>query len=116
MVDERLPRRPTQEDRRGRREEGDAKAREATRAFDVGFPTVKRCVAAYREGNLLAPKKRPGSKPDEGARKLLEIDLEELPDATLPQRREFFGCAWWRSDNLSARKGGRGEEIVQSLG
>jgi transposase len=44
------------------------------------------------EGRSLAPKKRPGSKPklDEGARRLLEADLQERPAATLPQRREFL--------------------------
>src|SRR5918995_1028413 len=65
---------------------------EAARTFGVGIPSVKRYVAAAREGRSLAPKKRPGSKPklDEGARKLLEADLEEPPAATLPQRREFL--------------------------
>jgi transposase len=65
---------------------------EAARAFGVGISSVKRYVATYREGRSLAPKKRPGSKPklDEGARKLLEANLEEHPEATLPQRREFL--------------------------
>ena len=65
---------------------------EPARTFGVGIPSVKRYVAAAREGRSLAPKKRPGSKPklDEGARKLLEADLEEPPAATLPQRREFL--------------------------
>ena len=64
----------------------------AARTFGVGISSVKRYVATYREGRSLAPKKRPGSKPklDEGARKLLEADLEEHPEATLPQRREFL--------------------------
>jgi transposase len=50
-------------------------------------------VATYREGRSLTPKKRPGSKPklNEGARKLLEANLEDHPEATLPQRREFLG-------------------------
>jgi transposase len=58
----------------------------------VGISSVKRYVTAAREGRSLAPKKRPGSKPklDEGARRLLEADLEERPAATLPERRDFL--------------------------
>jgi transposase len=65
---------------------------EAARTFGVGISSVKRYVATYREGRSLAPKKRPGSKPklDESARKLLEANLKERPEATLPQRREFL--------------------------
>ena len=69
---------------------------EAARTFGVGISSVKRYVASYREGRSLVPKKRPGSKPklDEGARKLLEANLEEHPEATLPQRREFLQRAY----------------------
>src|SRR5215212_995994 len=65
---------------------------EAARTFGVGISSVKRYVAAAREGRSLAPKRRPGSKPklDEGARRLLETDLQERPTATLPQRPEFL--------------------------
>ncbi len=65
---------------------------EVAKTFGVGVSTVKRYAATAREGRSLAPKKRPGSKPklDEGARRLLEADLEERPAATLPQRREFL--------------------------
>jgi transposase len=65
---------------------------EAARTFGVGISSVKRYVAAAREGRSLAPKKRPGSKPklDEGARRLLEADLEERPAATLPERRDVL--------------------------
>src|SRR5215217_3041778 len=65
---------------------------EAARTFGVGISSVKRYVASYREGRSLVPKKRPGSKPklNEGARKLLEANLEDHPEATLPQRREFL--------------------------
>ena len=65
---------------------------EVARAFGVGVSSVKRYVATAREGRSLAPKRRPGSKPrmDEGARRLLEADLEERPAATLPERREFL--------------------------
>ena len=65
---------------------------EAAKTFGVGISSVKRYVAAAREGRSLAPKKRPGSKPklDEGARRLLEADLEERPAATLPERGDFL--------------------------
>jgi transposase len=65
---------------------------EVAHAFGVGVSSVKRYVATSREGRSLAPKKRPGSRPklDEGARRLLEADLEERPAATLPERREFL--------------------------
>jgi transposase len=66
---------------------------EAARTFGVGISSVKRYVATAGARKSLAPKKRPGSKPklDQGARRLLEVDLEERPAATLPQRREFLG-------------------------
>jgi transposase len=80
---------------------------EAARAFGVGISSVKRYVATYREGRSLSPKKRPGSKPklDEGARKLLEANLEEHPEATLPQRREFLQqvCGVSVSDSTVSR-------------
>jgi transposase len=65
---------------------------EVAKTFGVGASTVKRYAATAREGRPLTPKKRPGSKPklDEGARRLLETDLELRPAATLPQRREFL--------------------------
>ena len=65
---------------------------EVARVFGVGVSSVKRYVATAREGRPLAPKRRPGSKPKLGERamKLLEADLEERPEATLPQRREFL--------------------------
>jgi transposase len=65
---------------------------EAARTFGVGISSVKRYVATARQGRSLAPKKLPGSKPklDESARKLLEANLEEHPEATLPQRCEFL--------------------------
>jgi transposase len=63
---------------------------EAARSFGVSRSSVKRYAAMAREGQPLAPKKRPGSKPklEEGAKKLLESDLEQRPSATLPERRE----------------------------
>jgi transposase len=84
---------------------------EAARTFGVGISSVKRYVATYREGRSLAPKKRPGSKPKlgEGARKLLEADLEERPTATLPHRREFLrrACGAKVSDSTISRMLGR---------
>ena len=80
---------------------------EVARAFGVGVSTVKRYAAMAREGRPLAPKKHPGSKPkiDEGARRLLEADLEERPAATLPERREFLRrvCGVWVSDSTVSR-------------
>jgi transposase len=89
--DERLLRRPAQKDSGGRRER-DAHDRGRPHLLKVGVSSVKRYMATYREGRSLVPKKRPGSKPklDESARKLLEANLKEHPEATLPQRREFL--------------------------
>src|SRR3712207_6504330 len=65
---------------------------EVAKTFGVGVSTVKRYAKLADEGRSLAPKKRPGSKPkmDEGARRLLEADLEERPAATLSERRAFL--------------------------
>ena len=80
---------------------------EVARTFGVGLSCVKRYAATAREGRSLAPKRRPGSKPklDEGARRLLESDLEERPAATLPQRREFLRrvCGVEVSDSTVSR-------------
>ena len=84
---------------------------EAAKTFGVGISSVKRYVATYRDRRSLAPKKRPGSKPklDEGARRLLESDLEERPAATLPQRREYLRtvCGVDVSDSTLSRMLGR---------
>jgi transposase len=84
---------------------------QAAETFGVGISSVKRYVATYRKGGSLAPKKRPGSKPklDESARKLLEANLEEHPEATLPQRREFLRrvCGVSVSDSTVSRTLGR---------
>jgi transposase len=65
---------------------------EAARSFGVSRSSVKRYAAMAHEGEPLAPKKRPGSKPklDEGAKRLLEADLEQRPATTLPERREYL--------------------------
>jgi transposase len=80
---------------------------EVAKTFGVGLSTVKRFAATARQGRPLAPKKHPGSKPkiDEGARRLLEADLEERPAATLPQRREFLRrtCGVSVSDSTVSR-------------
>jgi transposase len=80
---------------------------QAARTFGVGISSVKRYMATYREGRSLVPKKRPGSKPklDESARKLLEANLKEHPEATLPQRREFLRrvCGVSVSDSTVSR-------------
>jgi len=68
---------------------------EAARAFGVSLSSVKRYVGMAREGEPLAPKRRPGSKPklDERARSLLAADLEERPFATLSERGEYLRAA-----------------------
>ena len=80
---------------------------EVARTFGVGVSTVKRYAATARQGRPLAPKKHPGSKPkiDEGARRLLEADLQERPAATLPERREFLRrtCGVSVSDSTVSR-------------
>jgi transposase len=80
---------------------------EVAKTFGVGVSSVKRYAATAREGRPLAPKKRPGSKPkiDEGARKLLEANLEEHLEATLPERREFLlqTCGISVSDSTVSR-------------
>lgn len=65
---------------------------EVAKTFGVGVSSVKRYVATAREGRSLAPKRHPGSRPkiDENVRKLLELDLEERPAATLYERRAFL--------------------------
>jgi transposase len=65
---------------------------EAARTFGVSRTSVKRYAAARREGKPLTPKKHPGSKPklDQGARKILEADVERRPTVTLKQRSSFL--------------------------
>jgi transposase len=65
---------------------------EAARTFGVSRSSVKRYAKLADEGRSLAPKKRPGSKPklDERARRLLEVDLQERPAATLSEHGEFL--------------------------
>ena len=70
---------------------------EVARTFGVGLSSVKRYAATAREGRSLAPKRSPGSKPklDEGARKLLEADLEERPAGRrCPKGASSCGGPW----------------------
>ena len=62
---------------------------EAVYVFGVSFSSVKHYTNMTEEGRPIAPKKGPGSRPkvDEGARRLLEVDLETRPSATVPKVR-----------------------------
>ena len=64
---------------------------EAARTFGVSRSSVKRYAAAAREGKPLTPKRHPGSKPklDEGAKRLLEADVEQRPAVSLKERCRF---------------------------
>ena len=68
---------------------------EAARSFGVSRSSVKRYAKLAEQGRPLAPKRRPGSRPEMGAtaRRLLEADMEERPSATLSERREYLGRA-----------------------
>ena len=62
---------------------------EAARLFDVSLSSVKRYSRMARQGNSLAPKKRPGRTPkvDQKAKTLLNEDTKERPAATIAERR-----------------------------
>jgi transposase len=65
---------------------------QAARTSGVSLSSVKRYANKAGRGESLAPKKSPGSKPkmDEGARRLLEDDLEERPFASLQDRCNYL--------------------------
>jgi transposase len=65
---------------------------EAARAFGISRSSVKRYAKLTEEGRPLAPKRRPGFKPKlgEGARRLLEEDLERRPRR--PCGRDASSC------------------------
>jgi transposase len=65
----------------------------AARLFDVSLSSVKRYARMARQGNSLAPKKRPGRAPkvDEKVKKLLNQDMKERPAATIAERISFLG-------------------------
>ncbi len=62
--------------------------------FGVSLSSVKRYARVAHEGSSLAPKKRPGRprKLDGNAKKLLEVDMEERPAATIAERRRLLEC------------------------
>jgi transposase len=65
---------------------------QAARLFGVSLSSVKRYARLARRGGSLAPGKGSGRPPkiDEGAKKLLEKDVEERPAATVSERRRFL--------------------------
>jgi transposase len=64
----------------------------AARLFDVSLSSVKRYARMARQGNSLAPKKRPGRAPkvDEKVKKLLDQDMKERPAASIAERISFL--------------------------
>ena len=65
---------------------------QAARLFDVSLSSVKRYARMARQGDSLAPKKRPGRAPkvDEKLKKLLNQDMKERPAATIAERISFL--------------------------
>jgi transposase len=65
---------------------------QAARLFDVSLSSVKRYSRMARQGNSLAPKKRPGRTPkvDEKAKTLLNEHMKERPAATIAERIGFL--------------------------
>jgi transposase len=65
---------------------------EVARTFGVSLSSVKRYVKMNAQRGSLVPSKLPGSPPkiDDRARRLLELDLQERPDATLTQRCTYL--------------------------
>ena len=65
---------------------------EVARLFDVSLSSVKRYSRMARQGNSLAPKKRPGRTPkaDEKVKKLLNEDMKVRPAATIAERIRFL--------------------------
>jgi transposase len=65
---------------------------QAARLFDVSLSSVKRYARMARQGDSLAPKKRPGRAPkvDEKVKKLLNQDMKERPAATIAERISFL--------------------------
>ncbi len=72
-------------------EEGMSKA-QAARTYSVSLSSVKRYVNKAERGESLVSKKRHGSAPklDEKAMRLLAVDLEERPYATLQERCDYI--------------------------
>jgi len=65
---------------------------QAARLFDVSLSSVKRYSRMARQGNSLAPKKRPGRTPkaDEKMKKLLNEHMKERTAATIAERIRFL--------------------------
>ncbi len=67
---------------------------EVARFSSVRRSAPKPYVGAAREGRILSPRKPPGSRPKTDGRageRMLEVDLEERPAATLAERCGFLG-------------------------
>ena len=65
---------------------------QAARLFDVSLSSVKRYSRMARQGDSLAPKRRPGRAPkvDQKTKKLLNEDMKERPAATIAERISFL--------------------------
>jgi transposase len=65
---------------------------QAARLFNLSLSSVKRYARLARRGGSLAPGKGSGRPPkiDEGAKKLLEKDVQERSAATISERRRFL--------------------------
>jgi transposase len=65
---------------------------QAAHLFDVSLSSVKRYARMARQGDSLAPKRRPGRAPkvDEKTKKLLNEDMKERPAATIAERISFL--------------------------
>src|SRR5215212_9565076 len=65
---------------------------QAAHLFDVSLSSLKRYSRMARQGNSLAPKKRPGRTPkaDEKVKKLLNEHMRERTAATIAERIRFL--------------------------
>jgi transposase len=73
-------------------QEGGLSKSAAARLFDVSLSSVKRYARITDRGASLEPRKGGGRPPkvDETIEKLLEVDVEKRPAATVPERRRFL--------------------------
>ena len=93
-------------------EEGTSKSATA-RLFGVSLSSVKRYVRIANRGSSLQPRKGGGRTPktDKITHKLLEVDVQERPGATVAERRLFLEHATGKT--LSDSTVGR---LLQRLG
>jgi transposase len=108
--------------------------------FGVSLSSVKRYFRIAKQGASLAPRKGGGRPPktNETVEKLLEDDVEKRPEVTVSERWRFLECATTGAvfevytekvllsslrrgqvmvmDNLSAHKGQRVRELIESVG